>query len=89
MTLHADIGTSDLQLIKHSFFISNILITIYLSFKQTNFISKNSQCLSIHYSEENLDYELDPLHSEPKRIRKRQDKYPCSQCEYCATTRSL
>ena len=42
-----------------------------------------------NYSEENLDYELDPLHSEPKRIRKRQDKYPCSQCEYCATTRSL
>jgi len=27
---------------------------------------------------------LDPLHSEPKRIRKRQDKYQCSQCEYRA-----
>ena len=28
-----------------------------------------------NYSEENLDYELDPLHFEPKRIRKKQDKY--------------
>ena len=27
-----------------------------------------------NYSEENLDYKLDPLHFEPKRIRKRQDK---------------
>ena len=41
-----------------------------------------------HYSEENLDYELNPLHSEPKRIRKRQDKHPRSQCEYCAKTTS-
>ena len=41
-----------------------------------------------NFSEENLDYELDPLYSEPKRIRKKQDKCSCSQCKYCAKTTS-
>ena len=31
---------------------------------------------------------MDPLQSEPKRIRKNQDRYPFSQCEYFATTTS-
>ena len=42
-----------------------------------------------NYSEENLDYELDPLHFEPKRIRKKQDKHSCSQCKYCAKKKNL
>jgi len=33
---------------------------------------------------------LDPLQSEPKRIRKSQHRYSCSQCKYFAlTTRNL
>ena len=40
----------------------------------------------IPYLEENLDYESDPLKSEPTRIRKSPDSYPCCLCEYFTTT---
>ncbi|XP_023323600.1 uncharacterized protein LOC111697733 [Eurytemora carolleeae] len=45
---------------------------------------------NIEVKDENSDYELDPLQSEPKRIRKSQHRYSCSQFKYFAlTTRNL
>ena len=44
----------------------------------------------INFLDENLGLKLDSLQSEPKRIRKSQNSYPCCLCEYYATiTRNL
>ena len=43
------------------------------------------------FSGEIIDYEEDPLQSEPKRIKRSKNvvmKYPCDKCEYAATKTS-